>query len=101
MTTSQGRRAVIFDMDGVLCRYDLRIRLEALGRLSGRSPEEVERLIWGSGFEDDADSGRYTSGEEYLDEFGDGSAIRSAAPMDRSETGVMTPRSGGSGASFA
>ena len=71
MTTSQGRRAVIFDMDGVLCRYDLRIRLEALARLSGRSPEEVERLIWGSGFEEDADSGRYTSGAAYLKAFGE------------------------------
>jgi glucose-1-phosphatase len=64
-------RAVIFDMDGVLCRYELKRRLEALSRLSGRAPEEIESAIWGSGFEEDADSGRYASGEQYLRAFGE------------------------------
>ncbi len=57
-------RAVIFDMDGVLCHYELKKRLEVLSRLSGRTPAEIESAIWGSGFEEDADSGVYGSGDE-------------------------------------
>src|SRR5262245_17548494 len=71
VNTSQRRHAVIFDMDGVLCRYELNVRLKALAELAGRSPLEVERLIWGSGFEEDADSGVYATGAAYLLGFGE------------------------------
>jgi len=74
-------RAVIFDMDGVLCHYELAKRLEALSLLSGRTPAEVESAIWGSGFEEDADSGVYASGEKYLRAF----AERLGHPIDRAE----------------
>jgi putative hydrolase of the HAD superfamily len=74
-------RAVIFDMDGVLCHYELRKRLEVLSRLSGRTPAEIESAIWGSGFEEDADSGVYASGEKYLQAF----AERLGHPIDRAE----------------
>ena len=55
-------------MDGVLCDYRFDIRLEALSRLSGRSPALVEAAIWTSGFDEDGDRGRY-SAEAYLAEF--------------------------------
>ena len=74
-------RAVIFDMDGVLCHYELEKRLEALSRLSGRAPAEIESAIWGSGFEEDADSGIYASGDKYLQGF----AERLGHPIGRAE----------------
>jgi HAD superfamily hydrolase (TIGR01509 family) len=62
-------RLVIFDMDGVLCGYDRGIRLAALARASGRPAEAIEAAIWGSGFEEAADSGRYRGGAQYLAAF--------------------------------
>ena len=62
--------AVIFDMDGVLCELDDVARLGYLSRLSGRTPQEIHRAIWGSGFEDLSDSGQITA-DEYLKGFGD------------------------------
>ncbi len=64
-------RLVIFDMDDVLCRYDLGARLRALSRLSGQTPRDIRAAIWDSGFEDLADSGGIPSGDEYLAQFGD------------------------------
>ena len=61
---------VIFDMDDVLCRYDLGKRLRALSRVSGQTPRDIRAAIWDSGFEDDADAGGYLDPEEYLKEFG-------------------------------
>ena len=92
MATSEGRRAVIFDMDGVLCRYDLGNRLAVLAGLSGRSPQDVKQLIWGSGFEEDADSGRYADGAAYLKAFGErlGHSI-SAAEWIAARRASMTP----------
>lgn len=62
-------RLVIFDMDDVLCRYDLGRRLRALSRLSGRTPRDIRAAIWDSGFEDDADSGGFPDTQHYLAEF--------------------------------
>jgi HAD superfamily hydrolase (TIGR01509 family) len=62
--------AVIFDMDDVLCRYDLGRRLRALSRLTGKMPRDIRAAIWDSGFEDAADSGGYTDPLHYLSEFG-------------------------------
>ena len=63
-------RLVIFDMDDVLCHYDLGRRLRALSQLTGATPRDIRAAIWDSGFEDDADSGGYPDADEYLSEFG-------------------------------
>lgn len=60
---------VIFDMDDVLCRYDLGKRLRALSRLSGKTPRDIRAAIWDSGFEDDADAGGFPDPDYYLSEF--------------------------------
>lgn len=92
MTTS-GRQAIIFDMDGVLCGYDLAVRLDILARHAGTSPEAVHQRIWASGFEDEADAGRYPSAAAYLDAFGG----RLGSPLSRMQwiaarKAAMTPR---------
>ncbi|MGQ0486080.1 MAG: HAD family hydrolase [Hyphomicrobiales bacterium] len=63
-------RLVIFDMDDVLCHYDLGRRLRALSRLTGKTPRDIRAAIWDSGFEDDSDAGGYPNPAEYLAEFG-------------------------------
>jgi HAD superfamily hydrolase (TIGR01509 family) len=72
---------VIFDMDDVLCRYDLGRRLRALSRLSGRMPRDIRAAIWDSGFEDEADTGGYPDPDVYLKEFGQ----RLGYPLSRDE----------------
>ncbi len=62
-------RLVLFDLDDVLCRYDRTGRVAALATLAARTAEEVETALFTSGFEDEADRGRYTA-ENYLWEFG-------------------------------
>ncbi len=62
--------AVIFDMDDVLCRYDLGRRLRALSRITGQMPRDIRAALWDSGFEDVADTGGYPDPEHYLREFG-------------------------------
>jgi HAD superfamily hydrolase (TIGR01509 family) len=62
--------AVIFDMDDVLCRYDLGRRLRALARITGQTPRDIRAAIWDSGFEDVADTGGYPDPAQYLEEFG-------------------------------
>jgi putative hydrolase of the HAD superfamily len=61
---------VIFDMDDVLCHYDLGRRLRALSRLSGQRPRDIRAAIWDSGFEGDSDAGGFPDAEHYLEEFG-------------------------------
>jgi putative hydrolase of the HAD superfamily len=85
--------AVVFDMDGVLCAYDLRVRLDILAGHAGSSRAGVHAAIWGSGFEDDADAGRYPSAAAYLDAF----AARLGAPLSRGQwvaarKAAMTPK---------
>jgi len=60
---------VVFDMDGVLCRYRRERRLALLASWSGQTPEAIRDAIWGSGFEDEAERGRL-SADEYLQGFG-------------------------------
>ena len=71
----------IFDLDDVLCRYDLGARLRALGRISHKTPRDIRAALWDSGFEDAADSGTYPSAEDYLAEF----ARRLGHPISRDE----------------
>lgn len=63
-------RLVIFDLDDVLCHYDLGQRLRALSRISGKRPRDIRAAIWDSGFEDDSDAGGYPDPAQYLAEFG-------------------------------
>lgn len=58
-------RLVIFDMDGVLDRYDLPARLERLAAATGKNAEAIYAAIWESGLEDEADAGK-CSAKEYL-----------------------------------
>lgn len=74
-------QTVIFDMDDVLCRYDLGRRLRALSRLTGQTPRDIRAAIWDSGFEDAADTGGYAEPDEYLGEF----AKRLGYPITRTE----------------
>lgn len=60
---------VIFDMDDVLCHYQLGKRLRFLAELAGTTARDIRAAIWDSGFEEDADSGGYPDGEIYLQEF--------------------------------
>ncbi len=62
--------AVVFDMDGVLCRYRREVRLERLVAWSGRSAEDIVAAIWRSGFEEEGERGRL-SADEYLKAFGE------------------------------
>jgi len=64
-----GVRLAIFDMDDVLCVYDRDARIEALARLSGRTPDQILRAIWHSGFEGLSDAGRLDA-TTYLAGFG-------------------------------
>jgi len=62
--------AVVFDMDGVLCRYRIERRLALLASWSGQSPDAIHSAIWRSGFEDEAERG-VMSADEYLRGFGE------------------------------
>ena len=63
-------KAVVFDMDGVLCRYQIDRRLALLASWSGQHPEAIHAAIWRSGFEDEAERG-VLSADDYLKGFGE------------------------------
>jgi glucose-1-phosphatase len=63
-------KIVVFDMDGVLCRYRIERRLARLASWSGQSPQAIHAAIWRSGFEDEAERG-VMSADDYLREFGE------------------------------
>lgn len=63
-------KAIVFDMDGVLCRYRIERRLARLAAWSGQSPDTIHTAIWGSGFEDEAERG-VLSADDYLRGFGE------------------------------
>jgi putative hydrolase of the HAD superfamily len=71
----------IFDLDDVLCRYDLGRRLRVLSQISGKMPRDIRAALWDSGFEDAADAGQYPTAEEYLAEF----ARRLGHPISRAQ----------------
>ena len=60
---------VIFDMDDVLCHYDLGRRLRSLAALADVTARDVRAAVWDSGFEDLADQGGYAEIGNYLKEF--------------------------------
>ncbi|MFD1365104.1 HAD family hydrolase [Actinoplanes sichuanensis] len=69
---------VVFDLGGVLCRYQPQLRLRELSRISGRAPEEVHRILYGSGFIAETEAGSW-SAAEIAAEIG----TRLGHPMDR------------------
>jgi glucose-1-phosphatase len=48
---------ILFDLNGVLYRYDRDARMAYLGSLAGVSPDAIRAAIWDSGFEDSGDAG--------------------------------------------
>ena len=71
---------VIFDMDGVLCRYHFDRRLARLSEMTGVAAEIINEVIWEQGFDEQADAGRY-SAEEYHRLF----CERIGAPLTREQ----------------
>jgi putative hydrolase of the HAD superfamily len=63
-------KLVIFDMDDVLCHYDLGRRLRELATLADTTARDVRAAIWDSGFEELADAGGYPDPDVYIAEFG-------------------------------
>jgi glucose-1-phosphatase len=61
---------VIFDMDDVLCHYDLGRRLRHLASLADTTARDVRAAIWDSGFEELADAGGFADPDIYIAEFG-------------------------------
>lgn len=60
---------VIFDMDDVLCHYQLGKRLRYLAHIADTTARDVRTALWDSGFEEDSDAGQYPDAEIYLAEF--------------------------------
>ncbi|NUT34432.1 MAG: HAD family phosphatase [Hamadaea sp.] len=52
---------VVFDLGGVVCRYRPELRLQALAGASGRTPEDVHRMLYGSGFIGETELGRWSA----------------------------------------
>jgi len=53
--------AVIFDMDGVLCRYDFDKRLARMAEMTGVDADTINRVIFEEGFDARADEGGCTA----------------------------------------
>jgi HAD superfamily hydrolase (TIGR01509 family) len=60
---------ILFDLNGVIYRYDRAARIACLSAVSGMPADDVRRAIWDSGFEDAGDSGVHDAAA-YLREFG-------------------------------
>jgi glucose-1-phosphatase len=60
---------VIFDMDEVLCHYDLGRRLRYLADIADTTARNVRAALWDSEFEGQSDAGAYPDSEDYLAEF--------------------------------
>ena len=60
---------ILFDLNGVLYRYDRDIRIGSLAAVANRPPDAIKAAIWDSGFEDTGDTGALDAAT-YLREFG-------------------------------
>ncbi len=60
---------VIFDMDDVLCHYDLGRRLRRLAAIAGVTARDVRAALWDSGFEGESDAGGFPDSRDYLEQF--------------------------------
>ncbi|MBL4740292.1 MAG: HAD family phosphatase [Sneathiella sp.] len=59
---------ILFDVDNVLCHYSRSIRLHYLAKVTGMDVQEIDDLIFGSGFDLKGDEGEYTV-DEYFTKF--------------------------------
>jgi HAD superfamily hydrolase (TIGR01509 family) len=64
-----GLSLILFDLNGVLYRYDRAARIARLSAVAHRTPDAVKAGIWDSGFEDEGDAGT-SDAEGYLRGFG-------------------------------
>jgi glucose-1-phosphatase len=64
-----GISLILFDLNGVLYRYDRDARVARLAAMAGSTPEAVLAAIWQSGFEDEGDAGAFDA-DAYLAGFG-------------------------------
>jgi glucose-1-phosphatase len=82
---------VLFDSDGVLCRYDFLERMRLLEAALGVKAETIESQIFRSGYEDAADMGEMDA-EDYLEGLTDrlGVAVTREAWLDARRRS-MTP----------
>jgi FMN phosphatase YigB (HAD superfamily) len=55
---------LLVDLGGVLFHFDHQHRLAVLSRTFAVTPDQVDELLWGSGFSADCDSGRYRTAAE-------------------------------------
>lgn len=60
---------IVFDLGGVVCRYQPELRLQELARIYGRAPEDVHRILYGSGFITETELG-YWNAEQIVYEIG-------------------------------
>ncbi len=74
-------KLVIFDMDDVLCHHDLGKRARELSMVTGKSPADIRTAIWDSGFEDEAEDGKYPDADDYLWQF----SVRVGHPVTKRE----------------
>lgn len=84
-------KAFIFDMDDVLCAYDVPRRIACLAAISGQTESRIRTSIWESDYFIRADRGEWTA-DECLAEF----AKRLGYPLTRAEwiearRAAMTP----------
>ncbi len=86
-------KAIVFDMDGVLCRYRIERRLALLASWSGQSPDAIHAAIWRSGFEDEAERG-VVSADDYLKGFGErlGYALNAAQWVEARKASIEPDR---------
>lgn len=54
---------VLFDLGGVVCRFDHQPRLDAIADECGLSAHEVHDRVWGAELNREFDAGRYTTAE--------------------------------------
>ncbi|MEU4160537.1 HAD family phosphatase [Actinoplanes sp. NPDC026670] len=64
-----GISTVVFDLGGVVCRYQPELRLAELAHIYARTSEDVHRLLYGSGFIGETEGGLW-SAEEIVAEVG-------------------------------
>lgn len=55
--------AVVFDLGGVVCRFDPERRLQALSTATGLTPERIDEAIWESGLDEQLEAGRLSPDE--------------------------------------
>jgi putative hydrolase of the HAD superfamily len=60
---------ILFDLNGVLYRYDRHTRINRLAAIAQQSPDAIDSAIWDSGFEDSGDAGAHDA-DAYLRGFG-------------------------------